>query len=610
MKPTIVSVFILSFFLSCDRKEELPPPNVLWIVSEDNSPFLGAYGDEFATTPVLDDLARKGILYENAFAAAPVCAPSRSTLITGMHAPSLGTQHMRSQYPVPEFVQFYPHYLKSAGYYCTNNSKKDYNTVDQPEVWHESSRSATFKNRAPGQPFFHIQNFGITHESRIHDSIPQDLLIHDPEEVPIPPYHPRTEAMKHDWAQYYDRVQQLDSLVGNILAELEATGLADSTIVFYYSDHGGVLGRSKRFMFESGLRVPLIIYFPEMYRHLAPAEAGTKTDRVVSFVDFPATLLSLVGIEIPDYMQGIPFLGVHEGPPRDYAYSFRGRMDERIDMVRSLRSKEYRYVRNYMPHRIYGQFIEYLWRAPSMRSWERAWLAGELNEAQSKFWKTKPAEELYKVSTDPHNVINLADDPAYVDVLREMRAANESWLKEIRDVGFLPEAMMWRIAQDTPLYDYVRDPDFPFEDILHAADIATSQNSQYLPEIMNLLDHQHPAVRFWAVTGCVILGQDATQAKEKLLAMNQDPEPSVRVAVAEALYNLGETKIALDLLTGTLSEKNLMVRVQALNVLYLMVPAARPALEKVKQVIARAPQTREYDIRAAKRLVLQFRDNR
>src|SRR5690606_9080679 len=203
----------------------------------------------------------------------------------------------------------------------------------------------------------------ISHESSIHT--PLDTLMHDPKQVPIPAYHPRTPEMKHDWAQYYDRITQMDTWVGGILDELEREGLAENTIVFYYSDHGGVLGRSKRFLFESGLRVPLIVRFPEKYAHLAPGGPGTWQDRLVSFVDMAPTLLNLAGAPVPAYMQGRPFLGRQSDEQSDYAFSFRGRMDERIDLSRSVRDKQYRYTRNFMPHKIYGQYIEYLWQASS-----------------------------------------------------------------------------------------------------------------------------------------------------------------------------------------------------------------------------------------------------
>lgn len=603
----IIGLFILSICACEQKKDEIPPPNILWLVSEDNSPFIGAYGDQFATTPHLDSLAAVGVLYENAFAAAPVCAPTRSTIITGMYANSLGTENMRSGYSVPDFVDFYPKFLNEAGYYCTNNSKKDYNTVDQPEVWYESSGEATYRNRQPGQRFFHIQNFGVSHEGQIHKSTPTDELMHDPGTVPIPPYHPRTPEMEHDWAQYYDQVSMMDEQIGEFLAQLHQDGLADSTIIFYYSDHGGVLARSKRFMYESGLHVPLIVYFPPMYQHLAPVSPGSPTDRLVSFVDFPPTLLSLAGIQIPEHMQGKAFLGDQKTEPRDYTYSFRGRMDERIDLVRSVRSKNFRYVRNYMPHKIYGQYIEYLWRAPSMRSWEAAFKAGELNEIQSKFWLPKPAEELYDVRKDPHNVQNLVDDPQYAEVLSEMRNANQNWLQSIQDVGFLPEAMMLSVNQEGHLYEYAQSEQYEFDKILEAAETSTLRDPEKWDQVMSFLEDDNAVVRYWGMTGCVILNEQAKSIVPKIKEMAaNDPEISVRIAAAEALYGLQEVDEALSTLIAALDSDNMMARVQALNVLELMGEAAKPALNKVREIIPEDPQNRNYDIRAGRRLLDKF----
>jgi len=603
----LIAAMVLVLLWGCQsgehQQDELVKPNILWIVSEDNGPFLGAYGDEYATTPVLDSLASKSILYENAFANAPVCAPARSTIITGMYANSMGTQHMRSNYKSPQGVEFFPEYLREAGYYCTNNSKEDYNTVNQEEAWNESSNKATYRNRQPGQPFFHVQNFTVSHESSLHDSIPMDQLMHDPEEAPIPPYHPKTEAMKHDWAQYYDKVTELDGQIGELLSQLKADGLADSTIIFYYSDHGGVLGRSKRFMFESGLHIPMLLHVPEMYKDLAPQDMGTKTDRLVSFVDLAPTVLSLAGIDLPEYFQGDAFAGKSMAEPNQYAFSFRGRMDERIDMVRSVRNKEYRYVRNYHPHRIYGQYIEYLWRAPSMRSWYRAHQMDSLNEIQEQFWNTKPTEELYDINSDPHNVQNLVDDPAYLKVLEEMRQAEQQWVKGIRDVGFLPEALMLEVNQDTILYDYVRSPEFPFDTVVKAAGIATSRDINNFEELVGYLSHENPVVRYWAAIGMTIHQDQAAEVADKIMGLQDDPAVYVRIAAAEALYHLGARDAARDILAEAVKNENLMARVQAVNVMEVMGPDAKPLIPVVQEVIDRDPESREYDIRAAKRLV-------
>jgi len=478
-------------------------PNILWIVSEDNIPMLGCYGDTFATTPNLDKFAVESILYKNAFSTAPVCAPSRNTLITGMYPPSLGTEHMRSIYPVPSYVKFFPKYLREQGYYTTNNSKKDYNTTDQTDTWDESSDKATYKNRKPGQPFFAVFNLNVSHESSLFQPVAN--LKHDPEKVILPPYHPATKEMKHDWAQYYDKIEDMDAEFGKLLKELNDAGLGDNTIVFYYADNGGVLARSKRFMYESGLHIPLIIHLPQKYSHLGKSKAGTQTDQLVTFTDFAPTILSLTNIPIPDYMQGQAFLGMQQKTERQYAYGFRGRMDEKIDLSRSVRDKRFRYIRNYLPNKIYGQYLEYLWRAPSVQSWQDQYKAGKLNVIQSKFWEEKPAEELFDVIRDPHNVINLATDPKHSADLVRLRKANDVWILSSGDVGFIPEAILSDIALSMPLRDFSKSGKYNLKRIYETANIASLRKPEYAPELIRRLSDPDPSVRYWAATGVAIL---------------------------------------------------------------------------------------------------------
>ena len=332
LKTSLTGAACLSFTSSMSAGQETHRPNILWITSEDNSPLLGCYGDTFATTPNLDRFATEGIVFENAFANVPVCAPTRFTILTGMNACSMGTQHMRSRYDIPPFIRPYTRYLQNAGYYCTNRSKTDYNyATDDKSHWDECSREAHYKNRRPGQPFFAVFNITVSHESSIHNQQPRTR--HDQAQLHLPPYHPDTPEIRQNWAQYYDKVEDMDSQVGEILDELEKSGLAGDTIVFYYSDHGGVICRSKRFVYDSGTHVPMIVRFPDKYRHLAPGKQGSRTDRLVSFVDLAPTVLSLAGIEIPGHMQGEAFLGDRSKPKREYVYLFRGRMDERYDMM-------------------------------------------------------------------------------------------------------------------------------------------------------------------------------------------------------------------------------------------------------------------------------------
>ncbi len=570
-----MAVFFLMMIMtafSCRTKpdEKLPPPNILWIVSEDNSPFFGCYGDTFATTPNFDKLAAEGFRYTHAYANAPVCAPARNTILTGVYANSNGSQHMRSYYKRSDKVQMYPVLMRQAGYYCTNNAKRDYNFAEEytKGIWDESSRKAHYKNRKPGQPFLAVFNFGVSHESSIHKSIPSDQLRHDPDKVPLPPYHPDTEEIRHDWAQYYDKIEDLDTQVGKILKELDDAGLTDSTIVFYYGDHGGVLARSKRYVYETGTHVPFIVRIPEMYKDWFPAEKpGMAVDRIISFVDLAPTLLSLAGAPIPEVMQGHAFLGDQKTPDPEYAYMFRDRMDERYDMSRAVRDKKFRYIHNYMPYRIYGQHLNYLWKAPSIRSWEKAWKEGKCDSIQSVFWNTKPAEELYDTENDPWEINNLANDPKYKDQLVKMRNACDAWMKSIYDAGLIPEAMLKKLAGDTPFYDYMRSGAVDMDALINAANIATLGGPDDLDKYVEMLKDDSAPVRYWGATGLLILGDEAKPAIDDMMKALDDPMPDVVSVAAEALYKLGKKEPACKALLEVMKYPDEMARTRALNVI-------------------------------------------
>ena len=604
----------LLLFFGCQNRVPVELPNILWLTSEDNCPFLGCYGDEFATTPNLDKLASEGFLYTHAYANAPVCAPARNTIITGIYATSGGNEHMRSNYSKSEIIKTYPEFLREGGYYCTNNVKTDYNTqsIDPQLIWDECSRDAHYKNRNPGQPFFAVFNTTISHESSIHDSIPDEKLRHNPEEVPIPPYHPATQAIKHDWAQYYDKVEDMDAWVGEKLRELEESGLAESTIVFYYGDNGGVLPRSKRYVYETGTRVPLIIRIPEKFKHLFPAKkSGSKINRLVSFVDLAPTLLSIAGINIPDYYQGNAFLGSQKTEDPEYAFMFRGRMDERYDMSRAVRDSKYRYIRNYMPHRIYAQHLEYLWRAPSTRSWEQAYLSGNCNETQSVFWNSKPAEELYDTENDPWEVNNLATDPAYADIVNRMRTANREWMTRVKDAGFIPEADRVRRTGEMPVYDYIRTSGFDLETVIKAAETASFGNVENLTLFQSYLKNEESSIRYWGATGLLILGDKAEPAKKELLISLNDSSPDVVSVAAEALYNLGETEAAKAALLEVLENPNEFARCQALNVIDCIEENSPEIIGGVINMIKQHPKLNRnsYDLRLAKWLMEKWNLN-
>lgn len=595
---TVGLIFSLPSCMQTEKSQDLP--NILWITSEDNSPFLGCYGDSLAITPNLDKLASEGYLYTHAYANAPVCAPTRNTIITGVYANSGGNEHMRSNYQHSEQIIMYPEFLKAKGYFCTNNSKTDYNTNFSDTLWSELGKEAHFKNHKEGQPFFAIFNYTVSHESSIHKYIPNEELTHDPAKVNLPPYHPDTPEMRHDWAQYYDKITDLDTQVGELIKELEESGEAENTIIFYYGDHGGVLGRSKRFVYESGTRVPFIVSIPEKYKHLRPAKkVGTKIDRLISFVDLAPTLLSITGTDIPDFMQGSAFLGDQKTENPEYAYMFRGRMDERFDMSRAVRDKEYRYIRNYYPYRIYGQHIEYLWRAANVRSWEKAFLNGECNEIQSRFWNTKPAEELYDTENDPWEVNNLAGNPEYSEVLERMRKANKDWILKIKDAGFIPESEIGRISETGAMYDYMRSGKANLEKIVEAAEISTMGRVEDLDTILEFIKSDDVSIRFWGVTGILILGEDARSAIPELKNLLGDNSGDVVSLASEALYKLGEKDLARKGLISVLSNKNEFARNRALNTIDVIGDDSKEIKEAVLKVLKNYSDANRssYDIR-------------
>ncbi len=612
IRTAVIAACLLYTLSAYAKAPQQDLPNILWITSEDNSPFLGCYGDQFATTPNLDKLASEGFLFTHAYANAPVCAPARNTILTGVYANSGGNQHMRSQYPTSKVVTYYPQYLRKKGYYCTNNSKEDYNTLPSQTkgIWDVSHKNAHYKNRRPGQPFFAIFNSTISHESSLHTSIPTEKLRHNPDKVKLPPYHPNTPEMRHDWAQYYDKVEDMDTWVGSILKELEESGEAENTIVFYYGDHGGVLGRSKRFVYESGTHVPFLVRIPKKFSYLYPAaKPGDKVDRLISFVDLSPTLLSIIGVPIPTWLQGNAFLGKQKTPDPLYAFMFRDRMDERYDMVRAVRDKKFRYIRNYMPYRIAGQHINYLWNAPSMPSWEKFWLAGQCNQVQSAFWLPKPAEELYDTENDPWEVNNLAADPSYQAVLDRMRKANLDWILKIFDTGFIPEGERNIIAPGQSFYDYMRSGKVPLKTIVNVADIATQGKQENLKHLLGWLKSDNSAIRYWAATGLLILKEDARSAIPQLKQELNDPSPDAAVVAAEALYNLGDKKAGLAAMLRLLKHPDVFVRTHALNAIDYTNESNSEVIQAVKYMVKKTGSSDSglrYDLRISEWLLSKW----
>ena len=449
--------------------EVRPPsrPNIVWISNEDMSPRLGAYGDALARTPVLDRLARESIRYTHAFTTAPVCAPSRAAIITGMYQTTLGAQHMRTtEDRVPElpgpylavppfYVKAFPEYLRAAGYYTSNRAKTDYQFGVPFTIWDDLGRTAHWRNRPDqNQPFFSVFNLEVTHESQIFPTSPARKgkpLVTSPANVRVPPYYPDTPVVREELARMYDNIADMDTEVGEILRQLEDDGLAANTIVFYWSDHGDGVPRAKRSLYDSGLRVPLMIRWPAFAEATAgrpqpvapPVSAGVVSDQLVSFIDLAPTVLALAGVEIPVHLQGRVLLGPKAAPAPEFVFAARDRMDIEYDMMRSARDARFLYIRNFAPELPYAGHIIYRNQSAIMQEWFRLQAQGTLTGAPALWMRTRrPAEELYDTAADPHQIRDIAAEVAHRPTLERMRKAVTDWMAHAGDQGLVNEPEM------------------------------------------------------------------------------------------------------------------------------------------------------------------------
>lgn len=545
----ILFVFTSIQTLSLSQSSSEDRPNIVWVVSEDNSKhYLQLYEPGGAPMPNIEALAKEGLTFEHAFSNGPVCSVARSTIISGCYAPRVGVQyHRRMQFAtLPEGVNMFPSYLKQSGYYTTNNSKEDYNFKKTDGVWDESSRKASYRNRKQGQPFFHVQNFGRSHEGQLHFSqadmkTPTTTAVND---VEVFPYHPNTPTFRYTHAKYRDLQREIDQQIGSFIDQLKEDGVFDNTIIFYYGDHGGVLPRGKGYIYESGVHVPMVVYFPPKWRHLAPAQPGSRLDGFVQFIDLGPTVLHLAGVKVPKRMDGRPFLGKGVTQAkldrRDQAFSYADRFDEKYDLVRAIRKGKYKYMRNFQPFNFDGLFNFYRYKMLAYKEWRKLFDEGKLNTAQQQFFEARTPEALYDLEKDPHETNNLAADPAYAATVKSLRKQLNKQLRSMPDLSFLPEPYLVQSGLANPV-EFGQSHKGQIKKLIKIANLQFKPFGQVKGALAKALASSETWQRYWGLIVCSSFGDEAASlySQAKTLAEG-DTEPLVRMRAAEFLGLTGQ----------------------------------------------------------------------
>ncbi len=559
MIPNSLHYAFVAAVLSLGSAAAATRPNILWLVAEDISPFFGCYGDPDASTPHLDEFARRSHLFLRAYATAPICAPSRSALGMGLYATSVGTQHLRSEVLVPATIRPLARVLREHGYWTALRGKTDYN-FDARGLFDSTRDSVTpWEQRPAGKPFFAFVNLGATHEGPGNSATRAATALarlpagraRDPGKVRLPPYFPDTPELRRIWARYHDLISVWDGEVKGVLDRLAAAGLAEDTIVFVMSDHGLGLPRYKRWLYQTGLQVPLIVHVPDKFRHLAPGgKAAGRYDRPVSLIDLPPTVLALAGIPIPENYAGKPlWTGGGAALRQESApliFGARDRADDMYDLSRSVFDGRHLYVRHFQPHLPPMQEGLILGPEPkeSLRELHRVHRAGADTPVSARLWAPRPFEELYDLQEDPRELRNLAAEPAQSAVKARLAAELRRWMTETRDTGLLPEPELHRRAWAaglTPFEMAQTDRLFPLTEILAAAEAASRGER---PEGAAWA-HADPALRWWALQAAIIRGDRDAETRERFLLALKDPNPTVRATAAEGLARSGETAPAL-----------------------------------------------------------------
>ena len=612
IKWNLLLLFVLLFIFSVNAQ---PKPNILWITIEDTSPqFIGCYGNANARTPVIDKLAEQGVRFTNAFSTGTVCSPSRTAIITGVKTYKTGTGNHRSKYPVPEFIKGFPYYLQQLGYYTTNNVKTDYNVANEKEfievAWNETSNKAGWWNRKPGQPFFAVFNYNESHQSRtmtetynwyvenVYNQLLPNERIGD-NDFEMPPFYLDSPEMRKQFARVYNSIKLTDNKIGELLARLEKDKLKDSTIIFFYADHGEGMPRGKTNGINYGYRVPFIIWFPEMYKHLSPwGKAGIVTDELIDFTDLAPTLISLAGGEIPSHLEGRPLLGKKRTKPVQQLFLSSDRSDNGIDMVRTVTDGKYVYSRNFLPFINEARYIRYMEIGEIKQQMRKDLAENKLNPLQKSLFEPRPAEFLFDIENDLWETNNRAENPEFKPVLEKMRNLLKEEVLRSRDVMFLPEYEIASLSNKTNAFEFRLDKtNYPLEEIYDAASLAGFLGKEIVTKQVDLLKSPNNIVRYWAILGLRSQSQEdlKTFSGEIIKSMN-DNYPPVAVTASALAFEMFNNKAAEENLKKFCARENLQVSLMAIN--YLLYTKNRePFVETIREV--QKMKDRDYNVRAA-----------
>lgn len=596
---------IYSLEASAANNKKKERPNILWVTFEDTSSYeFGCYGNKDVHTPNADSLAAQGIQFMNAWSVAPQSSPARSSLITGCYAPTYGMDVHPVSYDTPADI-FFPQRLREAGYYCTNNSKTHYNSTNNNKAcWDECTKTASYNSpkRGKDQPFFAVFNTVTSHMGRVrtfHTDGRRDYTKEGiyTELLTLPSYVPDLPEVRSDYAGHLEAVQDVDTWLGFFLKDLKDKGLDDNTIIFFFSDHGGCVPRGKGYLYESGLKVPLIAYFPEKWKHLANGKSG-KDNSLVNFTDLGPTVLSLAGVKPTKNMQGKAIFGEYASKEeRKVQFAFAANQLHHFMPVRAVTDGHIKYMRSYIPYRQFALRNYYQWGMPSNKAWDKFVLGNHnTNPDWALTFDAHPAEMLFDLDKDPGELHDLSSSPEYAEVLAKMRNELSNHIRSTHDLGFfLPTSRTGHV-----LYDVVRKEKYPMEELYKLVEAAGMGDIASLPLFEKAIASSHRDMRFWGAVGYAELAhkKQISQCPQALADLLKDEDPYVASEAAYAVTYLGKPQEGIARLINPVKEEDRKIGYSSLECISLdptMRDYIRQFLPQLKEAAETLPRKKNED---------------